>query len=138
MPDKNLLYYLDTNICISFLRNKNKILRDKFLSYPQENIKIPAVVAAELMHGAYKSKEQERNLIQVKSFLSEFEIISFDYNAALLYGKIRASLENNGNNIGPNDLFIASSVLSLNGILVTNNVREFSRVEGLIIEDWTT
>ena len=94
MPDKNLLYYLDTNICISFLRNKNKILRDKFLSYPQENIKIPAIVAAELMHGAYKSKE--------------------------------------------NDLFIASLVLSLNEILVTNNVREFSRVEGLIIEDWTT
>ena len=92
MSDKNLLYYLDTNICISFLRNKNKILRDKFLSYHQEFIKIPAIVAAELMHGAYKSREMERNLTQVKSFLSEFEIISFDYNAAFLYGKIRASL----------------------------------------------
>ena len=63
--------------------------------------------------------------------------MAFDYNAAFLYGKIRASLENKGNNIGPNDLFIAALVLSLNGILVTNNTREFSRVEGLLIEDWT-
>jgi tRNA(fMet)-specific endonuclease VapC len=66
-----------------------------------------------------------------------FQIIEFDYEAADRYGKIRADLERKGQLIGPNDLFIAAIVLSKNGILITHNTREFTRVQSLIIEDWS-
>ena len=129
-------YFLDTNVCIGILRNKNPELSLKFFCQAQESIKISAVVAGELFHGANKSSQREKNLNQVKEFLSSFEIVPFDFSAALIYGKIKARLEKTGNIIGSNDLLIASSVLSEKGILVTNNTREFSRIDGLLLEDW--
>ena len=137
MESRSLLYYLDTNICISFFRNKNKFLRNELLDHPSNVIKIPTIVAAELMHGAYKSQNRDQNIEQVKNFISEYEVINFDLQAACVYGRIRAELESIGKSIGPNDLFIAALVLSKGGVLVTHNTREFSRIEGLLIEDWT-
>lgn len=130
-------YYLDTNICVFFLRGKNPNLLPALLSHDPKTIKIPAVVAAELFYGAFKSASPERNMRQVRSFLSAFEIIPFEAVDAVMYGEIRADLERYGSSIGPNDLLIAASALSRNGILVTNNTREFSRVEKLMLEDWT-
>ena len=129
-------YFLDTNICVALLRNQNQKLTQKFLSQDQKLIKISAVVAAELLYGADKSSNKEKNLKQVEEFLANFEIISFGFEAAYIYGEIKAKLELTGNIIGPNDLLIAASVLAENGILVTNNTREFSRIEGLSLEDW--
>ena len=128
-------YFLDTNICVDFFRNKNKELTHKILSL-SSNIKISSIVVAELLHGANKSSTREKNVRQVEDFLANFEIISFGFEAAYIYGEIKAKLELTGNIIGPNDLLIAASVLAENGILVTNNTREFSRIEGLSLEDW--
>ena len=108
------------------------------LSHSPNMLKIPAIVAAELIHGAEKSANPTKSIEQVKKFLMPFEIASFDIVAAYSYGKIRSSLEKRGEIIGPNDLIIAATVLSQNGILVTNNSKEFTRVENLAIEDWTS
>jgi tRNA(fMet)-specific endonuclease VapC len=107
------------------------------MSHNPDTIRIPSIVAAELVHGAEKSLNTERSMEQVKKFLMQFEITPFDTLAAYSYGKIRASLEKQGQIIGPNDLIIAATALSRNGILVTNNTREFSRVQDLVLEDWT-
>lgn len=105
------MYYLDTNICIALLRNNNQKLTLKFLSQSQEFIKISSVVAAELLHGANKSRARYKNMEQVEDFLSHYEIIPFGFSAAKVYGKIKAKLEADGNIIGPNDLLIAATVL---------------------------
>jgi tRNA(fMet)-specific endonuclease VapC len=132
-----LSYYLDTNICIFFLRGTHSALLHAILSRNYNTIKIPSIVAAELIHGAEKSLDSARNMEYVKKFLMPFEIAPFDILAAYSYGKIRSSLEKRGQIIGPNDLIIAATVLSQNGILITNNINEFARVENLAIEDWT-
>lgn len=129
-------YFLDTNICIYFLKGKYTILHDKILSINPNTIKIPSIVKAELLFGAEKSIKKEQNIEMINQFLLPFEILSFDDDEAIEYSKIRALLEKNGNIIGPNDLIIASIVKSNNGILITNNVKEFERVEGLKIENW--
>ena len=130
-------YYLDTNICIFFLRGTYPTLLRAVLSHNPNIIRIPAIVVAELAHGAEKSSDSGKNMERVKKFLTPFEIASFDMRAAFSYGKIRSSLEKRRGNIGPNDLIIAATVLSQNGILITNNTKDFSRVENLALEDWT-
>lgn len=103
----------------------------------EKHCEIPSIVKAELIYGAMKSVKRSENLEKIKRFLMPFEIIPFDENAAYYYGEMRAALEKNGTIIGPNDLVIASTVLSQNGILITNNVKEFSRVLGIQLENWT-
>ena len=133
-----MLYFIDTNICISCMRGslKTEHLGDKFILH-EEDIRIPIIVVAELMHGAYKSKVTEKTLAETRDFLSDLEIVPFDYDAAVAYGKIKASLEREGKVIGPNDMLIAAIALSRNATLVTNNTREFSRIDGLKLDDWT-
>ena len=130
-------YYLDTNICVFFLRGTYPALLHAILSLNPNAIKIPAIVVAELAHGAEKSLDSVKNMERVKKFLMPFEIAAFDTKAAYSYGKLRSSLEKRNGVIGPNDLIIAATVLSQNGILVTNNTHEFTRVENLVCEDWT-
>ena len=131
-------YYLDTNVCIFFLRGTHPVLLRVVLSHSPNVLKIPAIVAAELIHGAEKSVNSTKSIGQVNKFLMPFEIVPFDILAAYSYGKIRSSLEKRGEVIGPNDLIIAATVLSQSGILVTNNAKEFTRVENLVLEDWTS
>lgn len=131
-------YYLDTNICIYFLKGMNENIKAKLLEQNPDDIKICSVVKAELLYGAEKSDKKEENLRKIKDFLFPFEIVAFSSKETNSYSIIRATLEKEGRIIGPNDLLIAATVLENDGILITNNVKEFERVEGLKIENWTT
>ena len=130
-------YYLDSNICIFYLRNPQGALARKIHSFSSDDIKIPAVVKGELLTGAMKSARRDRNVNEVLAFLGQFEIVPFDDASAWTYGEIKSSLELKGQPIGFNDVIIAATVLAHNGILITNNTREFIRVEGLECIDWT-
>ena len=96
------------------------------------------MVKAELLYGAARSQQPERNHAQLQGFFSGFPSLSFDDRAAATYGTLRATLETSGTPIGPNDLMIAAIALASGLILVTHNAAEFSRVPGLQIADWQT
>ena len=130
-------YFLDTNICIYYLKGSYPKLKQKLLSFNPDTIVIPVITKAELLHGAEKSKQKEDNLKKINQFLLPFKIVDFTDSDASVYASIRSELEKKGTIIGPNDLIIASIVLSNNGTLVTKNVKEFSRIKGLKIENWT-
>jgi len=91
---------------------------------------------AELQYGIAKSTYHEKNLSALYNFLSPLKVFPFDAAQAKVYGHIRATLEKKGTPIGGNDLLIAAHALSIERILVTNNTKEFQRVEGLSIENW--
>ena len=131
------IYYLDSNICIFHLRRPFGKLAEKINSFDKRLIKIPAIVKAELLVGAVKSAKPEQNIEEVEAFCRPFEIVPFDDSMALTYARMRASLEHKGQKIGWNDTIIAATALSRQGILVTNNLKEFNRIEGLILDDWT-
>ena len=131
------VYYLDTNICIFHMRKPFGTLAAKINSIPHDRIKIPTVVKGELLVGAEKSNRRDDTLAETLAFLMPFEIVPFDDSILLTYAKMRAALELRGQKIGYNDTIIAATVLAKNGILVTNNIREFRRIDGLQYEDWT-
>ena len=130
-------YMMDTNICIYAIKNKPESVSRKILSQNPEDLCISVVTYAELMHGVEKSQAVEKNRIAMPLFLSAITVLDFDGEAAEAYGQIRAELERKGTPIGPMDLLIAGHARSQGLILVTNNTREFARVTGLRIEDWT-
>ncbi len=129
-------YMLDTNICIYAIKNKPEIVIKKFLEHVPDEMCISAITYAELMHGVEKSQAVEKNRLAMSLFLSPITVLEFDSYAAEEYGRIRAELEKKGMPIGPMDMLIAGHAKSEGLILVTNNVREFERVEGLMVEDW--
>ena len=131
-------YYLDTNICIYYLKGLYPGLLDKIHFHKVSEIKIASIVKAELLYGAANSKKKDDNTDKVEKFLLPFEVVAFDDKAALLYARIRAKLAEKGTPVGPNDLIIASTVAANNGTLVTNNEQEFSRIPELTIENWAT
>jgi tRNA(fMet)-specific endonuclease VapC len=100
-------------------------------------VTISTIVLAELQYGISLSNRFEKNTESLYNFLTAVEILNFDIKATLEYGKIRAALRLKGTPIGPMDALIAAHAKSKNLILVTNNTREFSRVEGLQLEDWS-
>ena len=130
-------YFLDTNICIYFLKGLFPALRDQLSAKTPEEIKIASIVKAELLLGAYKSNNPSRTGKTVEAFLLPFEIVAFEDDAAVCYAQIRGSLEKDGRSIGPNDLTVAATVIAAEGILITNNISEFGRVDGLKVENWT-
>lgn len=130
-------YMMDTNICIYAIKNKPESVIRKILSQNPEDLCISVVTYAELMHGVEKSQAVEKNRIAMSLFLSAITVFDFDGEAAEAYGQIRAELERKGTPIDPMDLLIAGHARSQGLILVTNNTREFARVTGLRIEDWT-
>jgi Predicted nucleic acid-binding protein, contains PIN domain len=132
-----MTYYLDSNVLIYFLKGKSENIRKILRSQSPQNIKLPSVVKAELLTGAYKSQNITKTLEALEETISPYEIIPFDNAASEVYGKMRADLETSGNIIGANDLMIAATVLSRGGILVTNNIKEFERVKGLQTENWS-
>ena len=129
-------WFLDSNICIECLRGRTPLIKQTLQSLEPAQIKIPSMVKAELIHGAAKSADPKRNRELVELLLAPFEMVAFDNAAAVEYGQIRHSLEQKGKIIGFNDLIIAATVKAQNGTLVTSNMREFSRVENLKLEDW--
>ena len=133
-----MIYFLDTNICIYLLKNKFPALRDHLAAHKPEAIKIPAMVLAELWLGALKSEHPQKTRKHMAALLEPLEVVPFDRQAASAYAEVRATLEKQGTPIGPNDLVIAATVLGRNGTLVTHNRKEFGRVPGLRVVDWTT
>ena len=129
-------YMLDTNICIYVIKHKpEKVFRKIQTIYP-EDVCISSVTYAELVHGVEKSAAVEKNRLALSMFLANMEILGFDVEAADCYGKIRADLEKKGTPIGPLNMMIAGHAQSLGYTVVTNNVKEFSRVNALRIENW--
>lgn len=129
-------YMLDTNICIYLIKHKPLQVFEKLQEHNPDEICISAVTYAELVHGVEKSKAVERNRLALTILLSNIEILDFDMKAAEEYGRIRADLEKKGTPIGPLDMMIAGHAKSLGYTVVTNNLGEFKRVEGLQYENW--
>lgn len=128
---------LDTNICIYCIKKKPPEVLNKFLQCNPDDICISSITYSELMHGIEKSQAVEKNRLALALFLSPIQILPFDAEAAEAYGKIRADLEKRGTPIGPMDMLIAGHAKAEKLILVTNNTREFNRVNDLVVEDWT-
>ena len=129
-------YMLDTNICIYLIKHKPEKVFQKLQTIHPEDVCISSVTYAELVHGVEKSAAVEKNRLALSMLLANIEILDFDAVAANCYGKIRADLEKKGTPIGPLDMMIAGHAQSLGYTVVTNNVKEFSRVSALKIENW--
>ena len=129
-------YMLDTNICIYIMKQKFDQVNKNFEAHKIDDVCISSITQAELEYGVSKSKFPVKNRISLEIFLSKIKILSFTSDAAKEYGKIRAALEKQGLPIGMNDLLIAAHAKALNLILVTNNEREFKRIENLSVENW--
>jgi tRNA(fMet)-specific endonuclease VapC len=129
-------YLLDSNVCISFLRGRTRILQEKFTAVSATEKAVCTPVKAELYYGAYRSQDPQKNLNEVKSFFSPFVSLPFDDSTAEIFAQIRADLAVKGMLIGPYDLQIASIALANGLTLVTHNTSEFIRVPGLNLVDW--
>jgi tRNA(fMet)-specific endonuclease VapC len=130
-------HLLDTNSCVHHLRHGHTSnITARLAAAPSGSVVLCSVVVAELLYGAHRSVRKAQTLSQVHTFCRQFRSLAFDGPAAEEYGSIRAHLESQGTPIGPNDLLIASIALANRLTLVTNNTSEFSRVPGLIVEDW--
>ena len=132
-----MMYMLDTNICIYMIKQKPRQVIEKLISMNKADLCISSITYSELLYGAEKSLNIAKNLLALTMFLSNIEILPYDENASVDYGFIRSDLEKKGKPIGPLDMLIAAHAASLRMILVTNNEKEFERVKGLNIENWT-
>jgi tRNA(fMet)-specific endonuclease VapC len=131
-----LIFMLDTDICIYIIKRKPTSVLKRLESLQPGQLTMSAITFAELMNGAKKSQYVEANLERLNALGELLDIRPFDKHAAVCYGDVRSSLEKRGETIGGNDLLIAAHALSLGWTLVTNNEKEFSRVEGLKIVNW--
>jgi tRNA(fMet)-specific endonuclease VapC len=129
-------YLLDTNICIYIIKKKPESVLRRLGQLPLGEIGISSISVAELDYGARKSANPEKNLAALHQFLLPFEIFSFGYDASSEYGKIRSALEKKGTPVGHLDMLIGAHARSLHYTLVTNNEREFRRIENLEVENW--
>jgi tRNA(fMet)-specific endonuclease VapC len=130
-----LRFMLDTNLCIRVLRERPAGLRERF-NAEAATLCISTVTMAELLYGAEKSAKPIENRNQVEAFAARLDVLPFDTAAAAHFGDIRANLERKGLVIGPYDLMIAGHARSLGLVVITGNLGEFRRVEGLRSEDW--
>jgi len=130
------MYLLDTNICIYIINQHPRHVVEHVKKLQPHQIKLSAISIAELEYGASKSKNREMNRNALIHFASAFDIVAFNDDDAEVFGLIRAGLEKRGKIIGPYDLQIAAQAISRNLTLVTNNIKEFERVENLRLENW--
>lgn len=128
-------YLLDTNICIYIINNKPPHVFEKFKEFQLGQLGISSITASELAFGVEKSGS-ERNKQALNKFLAPLEILPYDEQAIWHYAELRHQLQSKGKVIDSLDMLIAAHALALNAILVTNNVKEFKRVKGLIVENW--
>jgi len=132
-----MIYLLDTNACIAYLNDRNSTVARRLATVQPRDVFVCQIVKAELYYGAHKSSRREQNLALLKRFFGQFASLSFNDQATESYGRIRTALAVRGTPIGPNDLIIAAIAVAHNATLVTHNAREFSRVPGLQVEDWS-
>lgn len=131
-----MAYILDTNTCVYVIKRQPISVKEKFMTIDPDQLFISSITLAELEYGVAKSSQVKNNSIVLKEFLSRIKVVDFDSKAAYQYGLIRSLLEKKGTPIGSNDLLIAAIAKSLDFTLITNNEREFMRVEGLKIANW--
>lgn len=131
-----MTYLLDTNICIYGMKGLHQSVTDKLLSVHPDEITVSSVTISELEYGAAKSNWSDRTRMKFIEFLSSFHVLDYTAKDARIYGPIREELERRGTPIGAYDLMIAAQAISNNLILVTHNTKEFSRIQGLRLEDW--
>ena len=126
---------LDTNLCIRLLRHRPQGLRERF-NAEADTLCISAITLAELLHGAAKSVRPAETRRAVESLVARLAVLAFDDNAAAHAGEIHADLERRGQVIGPYDILIAGHARSHGLVVITGNLGEFRRVDGLRAEDW--
>jgi tRNA(fMet)-specific endonuclease VapC len=130
-----LKYLLDTNIVIYTMKNRPQRVKRRFQQH-HDQMGISTVTIGELVFGAEHSQQTERNLADIEALAARLEVLPFDNQAAYHFGQIRAALYRTGQPIGPYDLMIAGQARAAGLKLVTNNVKEFERVPGLLLENW--
>jgi tRNA(fMet)-specific endonuclease VapC len=130
-------WMLDTNICIALIKRRQAHLIASLERHPIGEVGISSITLAELEFGVSKSAHRERNEAALAAFVAPLELALFDVVAARAYGEVRSNLEKRGEPIGSLDTLIAGHALSVGAVLVTNNTREFRKVTGLKVEDWT-
>jgi len=130
-------YLLDTNIVIYVMKRRPIEVMGLF-NENANRMAISAITFSELQHGAEKSARVPENLNAIEEFTSLIDILPYTAKASMHYGNIRASLEKLGQTIGVNDLHIAAHARSEGLVLVTNNMKEFERVPGLLLENWVS
>ena len=130
-----LRYMLDTNICIYTMKNKPQQVREAFVRHAGQMC-ISSVVLMELLFGAEKSAFRQESLLAVESFAARLDVLTFSPEAALHTAQIRATLQKTGRPVGAYDAMIAGHARSLGLVLVSNNLREFERIDGLRTENW--
>jgi tRNA(fMet)-specific endonuclease VapC len=128
-------YLLDTDTCIYTIKRKPAQLKHMFNAHIGQ-LAISSVTWGELVCGAEKSQNLQANLAQIEGFGARLEILPFGEHEAMQFGQVKAELETRGTPIGSYDMMIAGHARSIGLILVTNNIREFKRVEGLRVENW--
>ena len=131
-----LKYLLDTNIVIYTMKNRPQQVKRRFQQHHGQ-MGISIVTLGELVFGVEHSQQVERNLADIEVLAAKLEVLPFDNKAAYHFGQIRASLYRTGRPIGPYDMMIAGHARAFGLKLVTNNVKEFERVPGLLFEDWS-
>ena len=130
-------YLLDTNICIYIINEKPEKVLKKFEQYPVPEFGISSITHAELQYGVEKSKNKNINQNALDEFLLPLTILPFHGKSLVTcYGEIRALLESKGKTIGPLDTLIAAHALGLNLTIISNNIKEFSRIPNLKCENW--
>ena len=130
-------YLLDTNICIYIIKEKPEVILHKLNKALVSGVGISSITLSELEYGVQKSSRVEQNALNLLRFLTIFEIVPYDDKAAREYGLIRVALEKKGQPIGGMDMLIGAHAKSVGATLVTNNEREFRRIVGLHVENWT-
>jgi tRNA(fMet)-specific endonuclease VapC len=131
-----LKFLLDTDTCIYALKQNESVIR-RLVSTPREDVVVSVITEAELRTGAAKSSASAKNLRSIENFLRPLTLIDFTSDDAIAYAGVRARLERAGIPIGPLDTLIASQALARRLTLVSNNEREFRRVTGLTVENWS-
>ena len=129
-------YMLDTNICIYLIREKPIKVLKKLRTFDLSDIVISAITHSELEYGVAKSSRRKENHEALIKFLAPLEIVPYEDKAAANYGQIRTYLEKKGTVIGAMDLLIGAHAKSIPVTLVTNNPKEFKRIQGLRVENW--
>lgn len=130
-------YLLDTDICSYIMKRSHPVLLERIRSVPIADQAMSAVTAAELLYGVKLSAKQKQAREAFNAFVRHLEVLGWPAEAAEHYADIQADLRHRGAMIGANDLLIAAHARSLKAVLVTNNAREFVRVKGLKVENWT-
>lgn len=131
------MYLLDTNICIYAIKGTYACLMEKLLFIHPDHIFVSSVTVGELEYGAAKSHWGERSRNIMRAFLASYTILPFDEKDAILLGRFRAELVALGTPIGAYDIMIAAQGFAKDFVVVTHNTREFQRIHGLGLEDWT-